>query len=139
MSIGLGVAAVLTVYVLAMGFLFYFCIIASPETSNTARFVAHTLPNRVLQISSKMIGPKGVKITEMVLERVLAVLYLAIVIGSFSALWWYAYPWVRRSSHVPDYHLMLGYGVVFFALYTWRLAMTTRYENHRNNDRLMQP
>jgi hypothetical protein len=122
----IGVAVVLALYVMGMAFLFWFCVIADPTTSTTARFVAHTMPAKFMQLASKVVGPQGVKIINAAMERAMAILYLAVVLGSFSVLWWFGYPWARESSHIPNYHLTLGYFVLFFALYTWKLTMTTR-------------
>lgn len=120
------IAIVLALYVLGMGFLFWFCVVADAETSPTARFVSRTLPAKFMQLASKVVGRKGVKIIETIMDRALAIVYLTIVVGGFGVLWLYAYPWVRQSSHVADYHLTIGYIVLFIALWTWRLAMTTR-------------
>ena len=126
MRISPAIAIVLALYVFGMGFLFWFCVIADAETSPTARFVSRTLPAKFMQLASKIVGRKGVEIIEIVMDRALAVVYLTVVLGGFGVLWLYAYPWARQSSHVADYHLVIGYLVLFVALFTWRLTMITR-------------
>jgi len=127
MAISLGVGIVLGVYIAVMGFVFWFCVIADPETSPTARLIAHTLPNEFMKLAGKLLGQRGVKVIEAIMERLLAIIYLTVIIGCFSLLWWYGYPKARASTHIPDYHLTIGYIVVVFALFTWRKTMTTRY------------
>jgi DHHC palmitoyltransferase len=128
MSVSIGVTVILVLYVALMGVTFYACVIADPAKSPLALFVSHTLPNEFMKLAGKVVGPKGVKIIEILMERLLAIIYLTVVCGGFSLLYCHAYPWARESEHVPNYHLNCGYVIFFLALATWRWTMTTRYE-----------
>ena len=117
---------VLTLYVLMMGFTFWFCVIADPDKSPTAKFVSHTLPTQAMKLAGKVVGAKGVKVIEFAMERLLAAIYLTVVCGGFATLWVHAYPKIKESSHIPNYHMNVGYAFLFMALATWRWTMTTR-------------
>ncbi|CAB9505384.1 zinc finger [Seminavis robusta] len=125
MAFTVGVGILLALYVLMMGSTFYFCMVADPALSPTARFVSYDLPNEIMKLVGKVAGPKGQKLLEVFMDRLMAIVYLTVVIGGFLTLWLHAYPWAQQSSHVPNYHLNIGYVVFLFALYTWRLTMTT--------------
>lgn len=125
MAISIGVAIILVIYVLAMGATFYFCVIANPDTSPIARYISHTLPDKVMKLAGKVVGDKGVKVIETFMERLLAIIYLTVVIGSYSLIYFHGFPKARESPHIEEYHLNISMAVFFFALYTWRLTMTT--------------
>lgn len=125
MAVSVGIAVVLSLYVLFMGFTFWFCVIADPQVSPTAKFVSHTLPSEFMKLAGKMVGAGGVRIIEVFMERLLAIIYLTVICGGFSLLHAHGYPWAKESEHIPDYHLRIGYGVLFMALATWRWTMTT--------------
>lgn len=126
MAVSATTGAILIAYVLTMGFLFWFCVIADPAKSPTVHFVTYTIPVKMYEILDRFCGPGAVQLVSALADRALALIYLAVVLGSFSILWWFVYPWVDRSEHVENYHKMIGYALVFWALYTWRLAMITR-------------
>ena len=127
MAISIGVAVILAIYVIAMAATFWFCVIADPDTSPTAHYVSHTLPDKCMKLAGKIVGPGGVKVIETFMERLLAIIYLTVVIGGYAIIVLHGFPKARESPHIPDYHLNLSIGVFFFALFTWRLTMTTRY------------
>jgi hypothetical protein len=121
------VAAILGLYVALMASMLYVCVIADPDKSPMALYVSYTLPNNIMKVVSKWVGPTGTRLIETFMDRFLATIYLTVVVGGFFVLWTHAYPWAQESTHVPNYHLNIGYVVFFFALYTWRLTMTTRF------------
>lgn len=98
-----------------------------PDTSPTAHYVSHTLPDKFLKLAGKLMGQKAVKVIETFMEKLLAIIYLTVIIGGYATVVLHGFPKARESPHIPNYHLNVSYGVFFFALYTWRLTMTTRY------------
>ena len=126
MAISIGVTVILLLYVMAMGAVFWFCVMADPDKSPTAQYVSHTLPDKFMKLAGKIVGPKGVTIIEAFMEKLLAIIYLTVIIGGYATIVLHGFPKARESPHIPNYHMTLSYGVFFFALYTWRLTMTTR-------------
>ena len=80
-----------------------------------------------MKLAGKLMGQKAVKVIETFMEKLLAIIYLTVIIGGYATVVLHGFPKARESPHIPNYHLNVSYGVFFFALYTWRLTMTTRY------------
>jgi hypothetical protein len=127
MAVSIVVAVILGVYVMVMALTLYICVLADPDKSPMALYFSYTLPEKIMTWISQWLGPTGTQLLEALMDRFLAIIYLTVVMGGFFVLWTHAYPWVEQSTHVPNYHRTLGYMVFVFALYTWRLTMTTRY------------
>jgi hypothetical protein len=112
-------------YLAFMVAVMYICIFADPETSPTARFWTEKVPSIVTKFLRRVLGSKSLSVLEFFADRVLSLLYLVIVCGSWSIIVTYVYPWVDRQSYVPSYHKIIGYVVFAASLSSWRLASTT--------------
>jgi len=115
---------IVVVYALFLGFTFYFCVMADPETSPISRYISHTLPAKFIKLVGKVVGKKGVAIFETIMEKLLAIIYLTLMTGGYLILIMYGFPKALQSTHIPNYHVKVAHGLFFFALYTWRLTMT---------------
>lgn len=79
-----------------------------------------------MKLAGKLMGQKAVKVIEAFMEKLLAIIYLTVIIGGYATVVMHGFPKARESPHIANYHLNVSYCVFFFALYTWRLTMTTR-------------
>jgi hypothetical protein len=115
-------------FVLYLAFLvavMYICVFADPETSSTAQYFTEKLPSKVTKYLRRVLGSKSLSVLEFFADRVLSILYLIIVCGSWSIIVAYVYPWVDRQSYVSAYHKPLGCVVFAVSILSWRLASTT--------------
>ena len=101
---GIGIASAIVLYVLAFGFFTYLCVVADPDTSSIAKLCTVTLPKFILSRLRILIGEKAVKnITDMY-DYALVITYLVIVLGSWSIMFAYGYPFITKSKHVSSLH-----------------------------------
>jgi palmitoyltransferase len=115
-------AVALTLYLLGFVFLAYFCLFADPDTSTVADLLTRRLPDFLESQVVKLVGKKCVNKFSFVAEYFLQILYLVIVLGSWSIIFAYAYPWVTESKHVSDYHKIIGVFVFAMCMASWRYA-----------------
>ena len=70
----------------------------------------------------KIMGDKKMESLQKVLDLALVFVYFFVVLGCWTIVFWYIYPWIEESSFVPNYHKYIGY-VVFVACFgSWRLT-----------------
>ena len=87
--------------------LIYACCIADPHTSNVARFFNRTIPTWILRN----------------IERgSLKLVYLLVVLGSWSIVLIYGYPAIDNSQHIDSWHKYSGYGLFWLCMTTWLYA-----------------
>lgn len=116
---------VMVLYILFAGFVLYFFVIADPEQSPTAKYVTTILPKQIWDKLSIVVGKRNLKFLEFVSDRILILLYCAVVFGSWDVIFFYVYPWVNRQSYVSKYHLWIGYVVFASCVVSWRIGSTT--------------
>jgi hypothetical protein len=119
---GIGLAAILISYVLFCGAVLYFCVIADPATSHIAYTFTVKLPSKAWDFSSKLLGKKKLGVLEAILDRALLFIYLVVVLGTYTIVFWYIYPWIGESSHASNYHKIVGYFLFAACLGSWRFC-----------------
>jgi palmitoyltransferase ZDHHC4 len=116
----------LTSYAAIMATAFYVCVVADPKDSKLARFWTVTLPRRVASAGKRVIGRRGMSVAEFISDRLLVLIYCAVVSGAWSVIFFYVYPWIdRRPQYVASYHKLVGYGVFAACGVSWRIASTS--------------
>lgn len=119
---GIGLAVILISYVFFCGGILYFCVIADPATSDIAYTFTVVLPNKAWELSSKLLGKKKLGILEAILDRALLFFYLVVVLGTYTTVFWYIYPWIGESSHASGYHKIVGYFLFVACIGSWRFC-----------------
>lgn len=104
----------LALYLFGFVFFAYFCLFADPEESQFAYLLTQKLPNSIHSNVVSLVGSKRLEKMSIFAEYSLQIMYLAIVLGSWSIIFTHAYPMVSASDHVSNIHKYLG-GVVFAA------------------------
>lgn len=118
--------AILVLYAIFCGLVMYFCAIADPNLSPIASFVQVEVPDKLWNAMGKIVGRKQMNILQSVLDLFLVFVYLFVVIGSWTVVFWYIYPWIDESTYVGNYHKYVGY-VLFLACFSsWRVANTSK-------------
>ena len=112
-TMGSLVFVALGLYLFGFAFFAYFCLFADPEESSVADFLTQRLPDYVSSKLVRLVGSKRMERINIISEYFLQIIYLVIVLGSWSIMFTYAYPWVSQSEHVSNYHKYIG--VVVFA------------------------
>jgi len=107
----------LALYLLGFAFFAYFCLIADPEESQIAFLLTQKLPDSLNNNVVRLVGSKRMEKMNIVAEYFLQIMYLVVVLGSWSIIFTYAYPMVNDSEHVSNIHKYVGY-VVFCACMT---------------------
>lgn len=90
--------------------LLYACCIADSKTSNVARFFNRTIPTWIMRN----------------IERgSLQLVYLVVVLGSWTIIFAYGYPAIDTSAHVDSRHKYSGYVVFLMCMTSWWFASNT--------------
>ena len=116
----------MTLYLFGFAFFAYSCILADPDTSSSARFMTQGLPNFVGRKLANALGPRVMSALRAVADRALVVIYLVVVLGSWSIVLTHGYELVDKSKSVSNYHQWVGYLIFMACMFSWRKAMTTR-------------
>ena len=90
-----------TAFVLILTTFTYACLVADPETSYIARFCTRTVPSYLLK------------------QGGLHIVYLVVVLGSWSIVFTYGYEAIDNSNHISNAHKYAGY-IVFISCITTR-------------------
>ena len=109
-------------YIVICGFILYFCVFADPEISDVAYLVQVALPNKVRSSLTKAVGEKKMNVLQSILDYSMVFLYLVVVLGCWSVVFWYIYPWITDSPRVSNIHKVLGYFVFVACIGSWVLA-----------------
>jgi hypothetical protein len=115
----------LAAYVGCFVIFIYVCIIADTETSQLARYVNETLPDRVWSWLSKRVSKRTLYFVQFFSDRFLLLIYCTVVYGAWSILFWLIYPWISHSNAVSNVHKAIGYAVFATCVTSWRLATST--------------
>jgi hypothetical protein len=90
--------------------LIYSCCIADTKTSTVSRFVNRTIPTWIMRN----------------IERgSLQLVYLVVVLGSWTIIFTYGYPAIDSSNHIDSRHKYAGYAVFFMCMTSWLYASNT--------------
>eukprot|EP00978_Attheya_sp_CCMP212_P023598 scaffold72645_cov50-Attheya_sp.AAC.2 len=90
-----------------------------------AEWFTITLPALLLEKVHDVLGDRVVRALETAADRFLQIMYLMIVLGSWSVVFSYGYPLMTSSPHVSIYHQYAGYLVFFMCMASWKLATFT--------------
>ena len=107
-------------YIIICFGLMYFCVTADPMDSPIAYKLQVTLPNKSWQLLSKLLPDKQMKIASAIADRALVLVYLAVVLGCWTIVFWFIYPWIDQSNHVSTIHKYVGVGVFVACFGSWR-------------------
>lgn len=103
----------------------YICVFADPATSPVAAFITETLPAKVSQQLKRVLGRKTISVLEFFADRILILIYCAVVFGAWSIIFNYVYPWIDRQSYVSNFHKYVGCIVFAACVLSWHWASTT--------------
>lgn len=104
----------------------YFCVIADPNLSQMAYLFQVALPNKLWDSLGKVVGRKQMNVLQSVLDLALVFVYFFVVLGCWTVVFWYIYPWIDKSTFVGKYHKYVGYLVFLACFGSWRLANVTQ-------------
>jgi hypothetical protein len=107
----------------------YACIIADPETSNVARICTITIPSHLLRHIERFIGKKHLSTLQKLMDRSLQIVYLIIVLGSWSIIFTFGYDAIDNSRYVNNHHKIVGYAVFAMCMTSWHYACSTHPGN----------
>jgi hypothetical protein len=125
MAINLTAGLLLFAYVGLCGFILWFCIIADPSTSDTAYYLTVSLPDKIWRQLSYVLGKKKLNVLSAILDRALLLVYLVVVLGEWTIVFWYFYPWITISPYTSSIHKYIGYIIFAACMTSWRKACTT--------------
>lgn len=130
----IGIIPSIFLYLLLCTWIVYICFLSDPSKSPTARFFTRSVPKSCLSFIDKIFGPKAVHVIERTADKFLAILYLVIVLGSWSVIFTHCYLFIDRSKHVSSLHKYSGYCVFLACMWSWHKARTTSpgFINERN-------
>ena len=112
--------AIIILYVALCGFFLYFCMFADPETSDMAYLLQVAFPSKSYKILKKGLGEEKMSFVQELMNRFLVFVYLFIVLGCWTVVFWYIYPWISTSSNVSNVHKYIGYIVFVSCFGSWR-------------------
>lgn len=69
-----------------------------------------------------MIGKKGVSTISKLMDHAFQIVYLFIVLGSWSIVFAYGYPEIEKSNYIHSYHQYTGYVVFILCMGSWHYA-----------------
>jgi len=116
----------MTLYLFGFAFFAYSCILADPDNSSSARFMTQQLPDYASAKFVNALGPRGMTALHKVGDYALVVIYLVVVLGSWSIVLTHGYELVDKSQTVPNWHKYVGYVVFMACMTSWRKTMSTQ-------------
>jgi hypothetical protein len=78
----------LAIYILVLALILYICFVADAETSRLALFFTEELPARTWRFVEKRVGRKTLGAIQYVADRALVMIYVVIVFGAWSVIFW---------------------------------------------------
>ena len=115
----------LFLYIATFAFFTYFCMIADPDESKIAYALSVQLPRKLNGLATRTVGGDTMRQVHGVMDYFLVLVYLVVVLGSWSIIFFYVYPWIQVSPHVSKVHKTVGYFVFAACMWSWRKASTT--------------
>lgn len=123
---GIGIVPAILLWLLFSLWVTFSCILSDdPSPSPLVSLFTQKLPRIFLSIVKKIAGEKGVKVIRKLSEKFLAIVYLVIVLGTWSIMFTYGYTFITRSPHVSSNHKACGYLVFVVCMWSWNKAHTT--------------
>jgi Uncharacterized protein containing DHHC-type Zn finger len=129
----IGILPLIYIYLAISIWITYSCFLAT-ETSPIVLVFTEKVPRFLLSLISRIFGDRAVSLIHGISEKFLVILYLVVVLGSWSIMFTYGYEFISHSSHVDDRHKTSGYVVFVICMWSWRKAGTTSpgYITERN-------
>ncbi|KAL3768972.1 hypothetical protein ACHAW5_005540 [Stephanodiscus triporus] len=112
----------LIILVLVFAFATYACVFADPETSDVGRFCIIKLPSCILKWLEIILGQKLLNQLSTLMDHGFQMIYLVVVLGSWSIVFAYGYPEIEKSSYVHSCHQLIGYAVFVACMASWYYA-----------------
>jgi len=106
-------------------FVIYACAIADPDTSNVGRFCTKELPSFLYQQLEKTVGKKVLSHLNTLVDRAFQLVYLTVVLGSWSIMFCYGYEEIEKSNYISTYHQYSGYVVFLMCMSSFHCACNT--------------
>jgi len=106
-------------------FFIYACAIADPDTSNVGRFCTKELPSFLYQQLEKTVGKKVLSRLNTLKDRAFQLVYLTVVLGSWSIMFCYGYEEIEKSNYISTYHQYSGYFVFLMCMSSFHYACNT--------------
>eukprot|EP00984_Skeletonema_dohrnii_P025111 scaffold14227_cov161-Skeletonema_dohrnii-CCMP3373.AAC.1 len=106
-------------------FFIYACAIADPDTSNVGRFCTKELPSFLYQQLEKKLGKKVLSHLNTLMDRAFQLVYLTVVLGSWSIMFCYGYEEIEKSNYISTYHQYSGYVVFLMCMSSFHYACNT--------------
>jgi len=100
----------------------YVCIVADPDESPAARFFVGTIPSLIYSGVEHLFGKRIISKIEKFLDRSLQIAYLIVVLGSWSIVFAYGYPAIKKSRYISTNHQYAGYIVFIMCMSSWHYA-----------------
>ena len=113
------------VFSLFFVFLTYACVIADPDSSNVGRFCTQELPSFLYKQLEKTVGKKVLSRLERLLDHAFQLVYLTVVLGSWSIMFCYGYEEIEKSNNINTYHQYYGYVVFLMCMSSFHCACNT--------------
>ena len=110
------------VSIINKAFAVYACIFADPDTSSIGRFYMITVPSEFFRFVDYAIPKSLLAKLKIVVDHGFQIIYLIVVLGSWSIVFSYGYQMIEESNYIKSYHQNIGYGVFLLCMSTWHYA-----------------
>ena len=107
---------------LVPAFAIYAFILADPDDSYIGRLCNNTLPLIIFRSMERIIGQRRFRQLSNIMDHALQVIYLIVVLGSWSIVFAYGYPEIEKSTYVHTYHQYSGYILFMLCMGSWHYA-----------------
>lgn len=112
-------------YFVFFGLVLHYCFFADPEESEIAYFLQIVIPTKMLTKSQRVCGEKVLNVFEKTRDLFFVFVYLAVVLGSWTVVFFYVYPFIDEIDSVSNIHKSIGYIVFVSCFGSWRMANKT--------------
>jgi len=120
-------AIILSIYTISVLFFVYYVLLSDPQDSEIAHFVQVTLPNAFWNRFRRICGDKSTKVLKDTSNRLLVLVYFAMVGGCWSVVFSKVYPWLLyESPGLSNIHAYIGVFVFLACFFAWAVANASR-------------
>jgi len=118
-------------YTIVFVFSVYYCILADPSKSKLAYLLTVRLPHFLkTKIFQSIFGERITSwLITTIINRLLAIFYIVIILGSWSIIFMFTYPWIDEAAAstglLSPHHKIGGYVVFVACLASWSMASHT--------------
>mmetsp|Transcript_6302 Transcript_6302/g.14219 ORF Transcript_6302/g.14219 Transcript_6302/m.14219 type:complete len:369 (-) Transcript_6302:626-1732(-) len=109
-------------FIFFFAFCTYACIFADPDTSDVGRLCTITIPSMLFQWLKRTLGQKRLSQLSKLMDHGFQVIYLVVVLGSWSIIFAYGYPEIEKSNYIQSYHQYTGYALFILCMGSWHYA-----------------